>query len=642
MANVIKIKRGAAASLPAAPTNDGELHWTTDTFRLYVAQGGVQKLVGEPDFVKISGGAMTGALTLSGAPTQDLHAATKAYVDAARTGLNVKPACRLATAAALAAHTRSGNILTADANGALTVDGVSPALNDRILVKDEGSGTHLENGLYYLSQLGDATHPWKLTRTTDADESAEVTAGAFVFVSEGTANADMGFVLTTDDPITLNTTTLTFTQFSGAGQITAGAGLTKTGNTLNAVGTADRITVNADSIDIASTYAGQSTITTVGTIATGTWSATAIAANKGGTGQTSYAVGDLLYASGSSALSKLADVAAGSFLRSGGVGAAPAWSTLVLPNSAAAGDIPYASGANTYGNLTKGSAYQALGMNSGATAPAWMASLQSLLTTTGDIVQASGANTPARLAAVATGNALISGGVGTVSSWGKIGLTTHVSGLLPPANGGTGVANGANNTITFTGNYTLGLTLTGNTALTLPTSGTLSTTTHTHGNITADGKIGSTATLPIITTTGGALTTGSFGTGAGTFCQGNDSRLHTQNTDTGTTSETFQIGGATRPKITGNMDDRIAIYKADGTEFRDLYARALCAEPTVAGNTAVSIARGGAITIFNDANTYASQLVHGGRGNAVSYTWTLPASSGTLLHDASTVDGGTW
>jgi hypothetical protein len=106
----------------------------------------------------------------------------------------------------------------------------------------------------------------------------------FTFVSEGTANADSGWVLTTNDTITLDTTALAFAQFSGAGQITAGAGLTKTGNTIDAVGTADRITVNADSIDIASTYAGQSSITTVGTITSGTWNGTDIAVADGGTG----------------------------------------------------------------------------------------------------------------------------------------------------------------------------------------------------------------------------------------------------------------------------------------------------------------------------------------------------------------------
>ena len=106
----------------------------------------------------------------------------------------------------------------------------------------------------------------------------------FTFVEEGTVNADSGFVLTTDGPITLGSTSLVFVQFSGAGQITAGDGLTKSGNTINAVGTADRITVNADSVDIASTYVGQSTITTLGTITTGVWNGTDVAVAGGGTG----------------------------------------------------------------------------------------------------------------------------------------------------------------------------------------------------------------------------------------------------------------------------------------------------------------------------------------------------------------------
>jgi phage-related tail fiber protein len=92
------------------------------------------------------------------------------------------------------------------------------------------------------------------TRTTDADTSAKVTSGMFTFVEAGTTNADSGWVLTTDGTITLGTTALAFTQFSGAGQITAGAGLTKTGNTLDVVtASATRIVVNADSIDLATT-----------------------------------------------------------------------------------------------------------------------------------------------------------------------------------------------------------------------------------------------------------------------------------------------------------------------------------------------------------------------------------------------------
>jgi hypothetical protein len=184
------------------------------------------------------------------------------------------------------------------------------------------------------------------SRATDADANAEVTPGLFTFVEQGTVNADSGWVLTTDGAIVVGTTALTFTQFSGAGQITAGAGLTRSGNTLDAVGTADRITVNPDSIDISSTYVGQTSITTVGTISAGTWQGTTVGVGYGGTGLSSY--------------------------------------------------------------------------------------------TTGDIIQATGSTTLGKLAAVATGNVLISGGVGTTSTWGKVGLTTHVSGTLAITNGGTG------------------------------------------------------------------------------------------------------------------------------------------------------------------------------------------------------------
>lgn len=93
----------------------------------------------------------------------------------------------------------------------------------------------------------------------------------------------------------------------------------------------------------------------------------------------------------------------------------------------------------------------------------------------GDIVYASGTGTLASLADVATGNALISGGVGVAPSYGKIGLTTHVSGTLGAANGGTGVANNSANTITFSGAFGVTFTLTNTTSVTLPTSGTLAT-----------------------------------------------------------------------------------------------------------------------------------------------------------------------
>ena len=220
----------------------------------------------------LSGGTAY-TITNLAAPTNASDAATKAYVDATANGLDVKASVHVATAVA-------GTLATSFAAGQV-VDGVTLVLGDRILIKNQATGS--ENGIYTVNATGAPT------RATDADSNGEVTAGMFTFVEEGTANADSGWILTTNSPITLGTTALTFVQFSGAGQITAGNGLTKTGNTLDAVGTTNRISVAADAIDISVSYVGQTSITTLGNVATGTWSANAIAVAYGGTGATTAA-----------------------------------------------------------------------------------------------------------------------------------------------------------------------------------------------------------------------------------------------------------------------------------------------------------------------------------------------------------------
>ena len=228
----------------------------------------------------------------------------KTYVDQVANGLDVKASVRVATTANLAAtYNNSNGTLTANANGAISVDGVTLVLNDRVLVKDQTTQT--QNGFYKVTTVGSGSAAFVLTRTPDANEASEITGGAFTFVEEGTANADNGYVATHNGTPTLGTDNITFDQFSGAGQISAGNGLTKTGNTIDAVGTANRISVSANAIDIASTYVGQNTITTLGTITTGTWNGTAIAATSGGTGLTSIAKGSVLVANSANTLSAL-------------------------------------------------------------------------------------------------------------------------------------------------------------------------------------------------------------------------------------------------------------------------------------------------------------------------------------------------
>ena len=190
-------------------------------------------------------------VTNIGTPSQATDATTKAYVDSVKQALDIKDSVRVGSQSNLNATYNNGTsgvgaTLTASSNGAVSIDSTNLTSGDRVLVKAQTDGK--QNGIYSVTTVGDVSNPFVLTRTTDADSSAEVTGGMFTFVEEG-SDADAGFVLSNiTGSATIGTDTLTMTQFSGAGSVTAGNGLSKSGNTLSVNVDDTTLEINSDTV----------------------------------------------------------------------------------------------------------------------------------------------------------------------------------------------------------------------------------------------------------------------------------------------------------------------------------------------------------------------------------------------------------
>jgi hypothetical protein len=177
-------------------------------------------------------------LTNLGTPVSAADAATKQYVDDVAQGLNIHAASYAATTANLNATYSNGTsgvgatLTNAGANAAFSVDGVSPSVNARILVKNQTS--QAQNGIYVLSTVGDGSTPWVLTRATDFDSAVEIAGGDFTFVDAGNTLANTGWV-NVDEVNTVGTDPIVFQQFSGAGTYTASDGVLLTGTNFTGV-----------------------------------------------------------------------------------------------------------------------------------------------------------------------------------------------------------------------------------------------------------------------------------------------------------------------------------------------------------------------------------------------------------------------
>ena len=235
-------------------------------------------------------------------PSLAQDAATKAYVDLVKQGLYVKDSVKVATVT-------HGNLSTDFVTGA-TVDNYTLQTGDRILIKDQVSP--IQNGIYVVQTVGAPSR-------VDDMQNASNASGTFVFIQMGNRNASLGFICNSEPGSdTVGTHNLNFTQFTGLGHVDAGSGLSKDFNQINVNVDNSSLEIVSDLLRIKHTAAGtgltggsgsplqttsdQSHVTKLGTINSGTWQASQISVSYGGTGQTHFTQGTLLFGNGTSAL----------------------------------------------------------------------------------------------------------------------------------------------------------------------------------------------------------------------------------------------------------------------------------------------------------------------------------------------------
>jgi hypothetical protein len=291
-------------------------------------------------------------------PTTALQLATKQYVDTlVASGIHFHQPVRVESPINLNATYDNGTtgvgatLTNAGTQAALVIDGVIVSVADRVLVYEQTTQT--QNGVYVVTDVGSGSTNWILTRASDADtyviDSPDgLSEGSTFFVQQGTTGAGETYTCNTQGTIVFGTTNITFAQVSSAQIYSAGTGLTLTGTQFSITNTAvTPAAYGSASKTLTATVNAQGQLTALAdtNIAIGMSQVTSgtLGVTQGGTGFSSYTVGDLIYADTTTSFAKLAGVATGNVLLSGGLGAAPVYGKVALA-SAVSGTLPVANG----------------------------------------------------------------------------------------------------------------------------------------------------------------------------------------------------------------------------------------------------------------------------------------------------------
>jgi hypothetical protein len=578
--NLAAVTQGAGSNFVKV-TLDGFGRVTGNTA---VSQGDITTALGSY-YLPLAGGTMSGAINMGTSQINNLGMAVTPvgtdavnvnYVQAAITGLSWKQAVIAATTGPFTSNYANGisgvgATLTATTNVVLPlIDTISLAATNRVLVKNQGNT--FENGIYTVTSLGSAgVSPWVLTRATDSDTAAEVD-GSAVYVDQGGTQADTGWTETSTMTAIGAGNPIIWAQFSGSGAYTAGTGISIVANTINNTG------VTSVGMSVPSFLSvSPATVTTTGTFAVTLTSETAntiFAAPNGSAGT-------------------------------------PTFRAMVNA------DLPLTGvGANTYGQV----AFNTAGVITGGAVITDIAHGGTNFATyaVGDMLYADTTASLAKLSDIATGNVLLSGGTNTAPSWGKVGLTTAVTGILPIANGGTNSGTALSGSTIMVSNGTQ-----------VVQGGAGTTTTVLHGNA---GGAPTYSAVSLTADVTGILPAANGGTGLNGSAAGNGTLLI--GNGTGYSLATLAISGTSLYVANG-----AGTITLSGPKFYSEFSTAPINAPTATASQAIALGTGASASTYGVLATANGEFSAAGDSQSMSAILRLStntaAASQALYLDAT-------